>query len=164
VGIDAYDVLIQTQEEQADHRIAQSDINIPMPPDLAAMRGQTLDYFLSDRGLRDSPLGRDLAEVRGVVVTKITSEIHARTSFAVTCLVLAVAGCALGMMFRSGNFLSAFAVGFVPAMMSIALIVTGQQVSGGGPSTLPVGLTFIWSPNILVLGAAVVMLARLQRQ
>ena len=39
-------------------------------------------------------------------------------------------GAALGMMFKSGNFLSAFALSAVPALVCIALIVTGQHTRG----------------------------------
>ena len=63
-------------------------------------------------------------------MSKITAEIHGRASLSIACLVLVTVGCTLGMMFRSGNFLSAFSVSFVPALLSIALIVTGQQICG----------------------------------
>ena len=55
---------------------------------------------------------------RNKLMGRLQSEIHSRASFAISCLVLVLVGCALGMMFRSSNFLSAFAVSFVPAMFS----------------------------------------------
>ena len=68
------------------------------------------------------------------------------------------------MMFRSGNFLSAFAVSFVPALMSIALIVTGQQVCARVSHGMGLGLGFIWGGNAVVLLLALILLGRLQRQ
>jgi hypothetical protein len=82
-------------------------------------------------------------------------------------------GCALGMMFRSGNFLSAFAVSVVPALLCIALVVTGQHTCENVPwnvnpaqwnNPLHTGLLIIWSGNVAVAAIAVVLLWRLQRQ
>jgi len=67
------------------------------------------------------------------------------------------------MMFRSSNFLSAFAVSFIPAMFSIALIVTGQQVCSHATNSMAMGLAFIWSGNAAVLVLAVGLLWKLQR-
>jgi len=85
-------------------------------------------------------------------------------------------GCALGMMFRSGNFLSAFAISVVPALLTITLIVAGQRVSGNVPdqlkidifhyvnSPLRMGLGLIWAGNCANFVLAVVLLGRLQRR
>src|SRR5678810_20721 len=98
--------------------------------------------------------------------------IRDRLSFAVSCFILVMVGCALGMMFRSGNFLSAFAVSVVPALLSIALVVTGQHTCENVPwnvnpaswnNPLHTGLLIIWSGNVAVAAIAVVLLWRLQR-
>ena len=65
----------------------------------------------------------------------IVSESNSRASFAVSCLILVMVGCSLGMMFRSGNFLTAFAVSFIPALLCITLIVAGQQTCRPSPGT-----------------------------
>ena len=96
--------------------------------------------------------------------SKLLGEIHGRASFAISCLALVLVGCVLGMMFRSGNFLSAFAVSFVPAMLSIALIVTGQQVCSRVANGAGLGLGFIWGGNAIVLLLAFTLLAKLQRE
>jgi hypothetical protein len=84
---------------------------------------------------------------------------------------LVMVGCALGMMFRSGNFLSAFALSVVPALICIALIVTGQHTCENVPwdvshwqNTLGLGLVLIWSGNVAVAIIAIALLTRLQRQ
>lgn len=102
----------------------------------------------------------------------VRSELHARMSFAVSCYILVMVGCALGMMFRSGNFLSAFAVSVIPALICIALVVTGQHTCENVPATIPanwtnpywLGVGLIWSGNAAVFVIAVVLLGRLQRQ
>jgi len=83
-----------------------------------------------------------------------------------------IVGCALGMMFRSGNFLSAFALSVVPALICIALIITGQHTCENVPHDLmanfhnpfELGRNLIWSGNAAVAVIAVVLLGRLQRQ
>jgi len=73
-------------------------------------------------------------------------------------------GCALGMISKSGNFLQAFAVSVVPALLCIALIVTGQHVCENTPKSMGMGLSLIWSGNVIVLIMAIVLLGKLQRQ
>jgi hypothetical protein len=74
-------------------------------------------------------------------------------------------GCCLGMMFRSGNFLSAFALSVIPAILTITLVITGQQVSENTtlPNALDLGLGLIWAGNVTVLALAGTLLLRLQR-
>jgi hypothetical protein len=72
-------------------------------------------------------------------------------------------------MFRSGNFLSAFAVSFVPALLCIALIVSGQQTAEHVPydvmhafhNPLALGIGLIWAGNVVVLGIAVYLISKL---
>jgi hypothetical protein len=75
------------------------------------------------------------------------------------------------MMLRSGNFMSAFAVSVVPALLCIALIVTGQHTCENVPRELTtdnnpidLGLALIWSGNVAVFIIAAALLGRLQRQ
>jgi hypothetical protein len=100
------------------------------------------------------------------------SELHSRASFAMSCLTLVIVGCALGVMFRSGNFLNAFAASFVPALLCITLIICGQQTATHVPwvvgpafkDPLPMGLVFIWGGNAAVLASAIFLTYRLQRR
>jgi len=100
------------------------------------------------------------------------SELHGRASFALSCLSLVLVGCALGVMFRSGNFLNAFACSFVPALLCMTLIISGQQTATHVPfalgaafkDPLPMSLAIIWSGNIVVLIAAIYLTFRLQKR
>jgi len=106
-----------------------------------------------------------------VLRNDLVSEMHARMAFALSCLILVLVGCALGMMFRSGNFLTAFAVSFIPALMSITLIIAGQQTCGNIPwqrgptweNPLNMGVALIWSGNIANFALASGLLWRLWR-
>ena len=118
-----------------------------------------------------SPAQKKLVRELTVLKNDIVSESNSRISFAISCLILTFVGCALGMMFRSGNFLSAFAISFVPALIAITLIVAGQRVAGSVPGAYPraenpiqLGLSLIWAGNAANLLVAGGLWWRLQRQ
>ena len=143
---------------------------VPLSDDVAAMSKRTAEQYLADRvGTVSSQ--RKLRFAWFDLTNHISSELNARAAFVVSCLLLVLVGSSLGMMFRSGNFLTAFAVSVVPAMLSVVLIVTGQHtaestptVVAAGNNPLHLGLALIWSGNVAVGIAAVVLLARLQRR
>lgn len=146
------------------------DIAIPMPPDLERIERRPPEWYLSSRTVG----AKDQQALRQVVVHLINyckSEMHGRASFAVSCFVLVLIGSSLGLMFKSGNFLSAFAVSVVPALISIALIVTGQHTMEGIPNPVTIhnnplhlGMTLIWSGNAAVLLIGLILLTKLQRR
>jgi lipopolysaccharide export LptBFGC system permease protein LptF len=163
VEIEGYDVVIQREEETARHRkFSRLVLDLPMPADLKALRKNTANYYL-ERGRLSRTRNAALAHEQYRLLSKLQSEIHSRSSFAISCLVLVLTGCALGMMFRSSNFLSAFAVSFIPAILCIVLIVTGQQICNHANKGLGLGLGFIWSGNAIVLALAVTLIGKLQR-
>ena len=165
VTVEGYDVVIQSGEEEqaARHRkFGRTFYDVQMPPDLARLRGNSVNYYLKSHHLSQRA-SKDLAQAQNKLLSKLQSEIHSRASFAMSCVVLVLIGCTLGMLFRSSNFLSAFAVSFVPAMLCIVLIVTGQQICNHATNSMAVGLTFIWSGNVLVLALALTLLVKLQR-
>jgi lipopolysaccharide export LptBFGC system permease protein LptF len=143
---------------------------VAMPKEVQALEQRKLDYYESPAAAgsgNQNKLKRELIVLRNDLV----SEMHARMAFALSCLILVLVGCALGMMFRSGNFLTAFAVSFVPALMTITLIIAGQQTCGNIPwnrgpnwvNPLNMGVALIWSGNVVNLAIASTLLWRLWR-
>lgn len=152
---------------------------VPMPPEIrdVALRSYNEYQIDPDRpreelaALELTPSQRRLVRTLTLLKNEILSESNSRISFAISCLILTFVGCALGMMFRSGNFLSAFAISFIPALIAITLIVAGQRVAGGVPFTYPkaenpiqLGLALIWSGNAANFLVAAALWWRLQRQ
>jgi hypothetical protein len=163
VAIQGFDVVIQKEEERARHsKFGPTIVNMPIPKDVAALRRNTVSHYLNGKGVPSGAVER-LSIGRTKLLAKLQAEIHTRASFAISCFVLVMVGCALGMLFRTSNFLSAFAVSFIPAMFSVALIVTGQQVCSHARNSAALGLTFIWGGNALVLLLAAGLIAKLQR-
>jgi lipopolysaccharide export LptBFGC system permease protein LptF len=137
----------------------------------AALERKGLEYFQSSGEIgREDQLA--LRRERLKIANAIQSEMHARASFGVSCLILVIVGCWLGMMFRSGNFLSAFALSVMPALLCIALIVAGQHTATNIPykidmnfkNPLNLGIGLIWSGNVAAFILAVVLGVRLNRQ
>jgi hypothetical protein len=148
----------------------RDDVSVPMPGPVKEIENRPVEHYLHSDSV--PTWNKSRLKRQWVVISNGTiSELHARMAFALSCLILVVVGCALGVMFKSGNFLTAFAVSVVPAMLCIMLIVTGQHVCEKVGwdmtkyhNTMPLGLTLIWSGNVAVLAIAVALLGRLQRQ
>jgi len=171
ISVGLEDTDITTTEGGSERSSFSRSFPITMPPELQEMRDRNLDDYLHDPRL----IPQERAYLRHeeiVVINSVTSELHGRASFALSCLVLVMVGCALGSMFRSGNLLNAFAVSFVPALLCITLIVCGQQAATHVPfdmgptfhNPLKMSLWFIWIGNAIVLATAIYLTGRLQRR
>jgi lipopolysaccharide export LptBFGC system permease protein LptF len=144
---------------------------IPMPEPILKLKDRRLKDYRDGKSLSVEQRARyareTLKHFNGVY-----SEIHARLSFAVSCVVLVLVGCCLGMTFKSGNFLSAFAVSSVPALISIVLIVSGQHTAENIPAAIGthfqdprhLGVAMIWSGNAAVACIAAGLVWRLSKQ
>jgi lipopolysaccharide export LptBFGC system permease protein LptF len=184
VSLELFNVEVQTQNGVETPRGSlPRSFSVPMGADIRAVANKTLGDFLRDPidGPDDPPPQNgkwsvDYAHYFSVRHNEIRannaarSELHGRASFAVSCLSLVLVGCALGVMFRSGNFLNAFAASFVPALLCMTLIVSGQQTATHVPyeavfkDPLPTSLMFIWAGNVITLFAAVYLTYRLQKR
>ena len=169
--LELYSVVTRSGGETVERKSYPQSFTVPMPRDVAAIESQGLNYYerMAGGSYERQLVGRALL----VLSNQVLSESHSRVSFAISCLVLVMVGCALGLMFRSGNFLSAFAVSFIPALFTITLIVAGQRVSGSVPdqlnagyanTPLSMGMGLIWAGNCVNFVLAVILLGRLQRK
>ncbi|HEV2294038.1 MAG TPA: LptF/LptG family permease [Tepidisphaeraceae bacterium] len=173
VVVELHGANIRSGETLIGRQSVQRPFNVPMSPAIQAMADRSVADYLQGSYADAMAAGRGmLLRQRLHLGNAIHSEMHSRASFAVSCLILVMVGAALGMMFKSGNFLTAFAISVVPALMCIALIVTGSNVAASIPrgsldnfqNPLNAGLALIWSGNAIVLVMAVGLMWRLQRQ
>jgi hypothetical protein len=136
----------------------------PMPEKVAAISGRGLAYY------SNQPQSLVLRHDELRLLNQIIAECHNRASFAISCLILVMVGSSLGMIFRSGNFLNAFAVSFIPALLSITLTIAGQRTAANFPykanasDPLMLGLALIWMGNLINLVLAAGLLLRLHRK
>lgn len=170
VKIELTDAIVRGPDYENPRDSFERAFFVPLPPEIQALADRTAKSHMLRPDLPEDQrraLHRNLMKQDNSVI----SEMHSRVSFAISCLVLTMVGYCLGVMFKSGNYLTAFAVSVVPALMSIVLIVTGQHICENVPpdmganfrNPLQLGLVVIWTGNVIVFGLAVVLLVRLRR-
>jgi lipopolysaccharide export LptBFGC system permease protein LptF len=174
LNMELVDVVRHIGSDVFGHKSEPVNLDVPLSAGARKIAARDVGFYAqvdSDAGDRRR-IGREVL----VLSNQILAESNSRVSFAISCLVLVMVGSALGMMFRSGNFLSAFAISFIPALITITLIVAGQRVSGNLPddlkadlahylnSPLKLGLSLIWAGNCVNFVLAVILLGRLQRK
>jgi lipopolysaccharide export LptBFGC system permease protein LptF len=168
VLVEMKDALVDAGDSQTTAQLSRKFV-IQLTPDIAAYKNRTFAQY-SSQHLRDSKATEKLVFAFTDLVAHIIGEVHARAAFVVSCLFLVLVGASLGMMFRSGNFLTAFAVSVIPAMLSTVLIVTGQHTVESTPlhplqsSPMALGITIIWTGNIVIGVSALVLVWRLQKR
>jgi len=174
LSIELDDVVRILDADRVRRRSDQFTLELQLPPAAHKMASRDFRYYFRPQSLKADRqgIGREVY----AITNQVLAESNNRVSFAISCLVLVMVGTALGLMFRSGNYLTAFAISFIPALFTITLIVAGQRVSGSLPDvmTVPVetftnkplhtGLALIWTGNCVNLVLAVVLLGRLQRK
>jgi lipopolysaccharide export system permease protein len=143
---------------------------VPIPAEYRALANRDVGFYETARGVPNDQRNA-LKRERIKLENGIQSEIQSRCSFAVSCLFLVVVGCCLGMMFRSGNYLTAFAISVVPALACISLIIAGQHTCENVPwklenfqNPINLGLGLIWAGPAVVLALALILGGRLMRQ
>jgi lipopolysaccharide export LptBFGC system permease protein LptF len=164
-SVSLLDCTTQTPDGPAPRANFTQQFTIPMTPHVASLAHRGLMYYTGKPAAQSQNLNHESAQL----LNEIAAECHDRASFAISCLILVMVGCALGMIFRSGNFLSAFAVSFIPALLSITLTIAGQRTAGNIPmhgnpfEPLMVGLVLIWTGNLVNMLLAGALLLRLHR-
>ena len=180
VSVEMKDVELRTADGSVTPRKAVSySFAVPMTAAIRKVASRRFSEYSVDPNLPREQLAamelttpqRKLVRALTQLYNEIVGEQNSRIAFAISCLILTFVGCALGMMFRSGNFLSAFAISFIPALIAITLIVAGQRVAGTipmlypkGENPLQLGLSLIWAGNAANFLVAVGLWWRLQRQ
>jgi hypothetical protein len=170
INIELIDAVVLINGEKAVRDTFERPFRVAMPPAIATIQHRTVGEFLTRTDVSETQrrmLRRNLTKQDNSIV----SEMHSRISFAISCLVLTLVGYGLGVLFKSGNYLTAFAVSVVPALLSIVLVVTGQHICENVPADmgpdfknpLHLGLIVIWTGNAIVLVIAVGLLQKLRR-
>lgn len=166
------DAVIWVNGQRTERQNLERTIVTDMPDDIFLLADQRVDELRQATWI--SPARRARLEGDLVRLTNsLESELHSRFSFAVSSFVLVMVGATIGMMFKSGNFVSAFAISTIPAIAALMLIVGGRQMCANTPreisdianfsNPLNTGIAVMWMGNLLVLVAGLVMYSRLRR-
>ena len=146
-------------------------LNLPIPEDVAA-RIESIDphaIYRSPRAYIKNP--RLLKEVEDFkrdrirrILDQLEGEMHARLAYGVSCLLMVAMGAALGLLFRGGQFVSAFALSMMPAMVVIVMIVMGRQLLENPNLSRMVGMLSLWGGVAILAAADVAVFAYLARK
>lgn len=93
----------------------------------------------------------------------IAAEMHARVSYGSSCFIMVALGAALGLMFRGGHFISAFALSMIPATIVIVMLLMGKELMRNREIDLWMGLTATWGGIALLLAMTIGTYVRLGR-
>jgi lipopolysaccharide export LptBFGC system permease protein LptF len=85
---------------------------------------------------------------------EVLGEMHARISYGVGCVLLVASGAALGLLFKGGNVLSAFALSCLPALAQIALMFMGKHMIRNPAVPWTYGVAATWSGVAVVAAMA----------
>jgi len=86
----------------------------------------------------------------GYLTWEIMAEMHCRMALGLSCCLLVTLGAALGLMFRGGQVLSAFAISVAPALVGYVVVFMGEQMVTNPKVDPYTGLAAVWSGDILL--------------
>lgn len=153
---------------------------LPIPSAIANRLGQISlrDLYVSAKDYTSNPriLG-GIADVRNykasALLSEIKAEMHSRVAYSMSCFLLVVLGAALGLMFRGGQFISAFAIAAIPGSFVIIMLLMGKSMLQNTKvinttyfhvSGETWGLVAIWCGIVLLALANLVVYGRLARK
>lgn len=98
------------------------------------------------------------------LLAKVSAEIHLRLAYGVSCLFMVMLGAALGLLFRGGQMLVAFAISAVPASLVIMLLFMGKELIKSPGVEEGYGVGVIWGGiAALALATAYVYVVHMRR-
>ncbi len=109
-------------------------------------------------------LGNVASQSAASILNEIKAEIHCRAAFSLSCFLLVSLGAALGLISKGGQFISAFAVGALPGIAVLILILSGRNMIENIKSTDAVGMAMIWGGMGFLLVGTVAVYAKLVRR
>ena len=96
--------------------------------------------------------------------SEILAEIHGRIAYGLSCFMLVALGAALGMIYRGGQVISAFALMIVPAAVVIVMVIMGKQMVTNPDVSQTAGLAVMWSGIALLLAGTVFVYLRMMKR
>jgi len=119
--------------------------------------------FTSNRKIHENIESLVTSEVKRLT-NRITAEMHVRIAYGLSCLLLVAMGAALGLIFRGGQIVSAFAICVIPAAMTIVMIIMGKEMIRNRDVPTIFGLAAIWGGIAALLLADICVYVHLMRR
>lgn len=135
----------------------------PMPDTLAMASPQLLAVARTEHTAPDSPVlqaARDLEREIERIRRKALFKTHERWAMSASCVVMVVLGAVMAMHLKNATPLVIYLWSFFPALASIILLQSGQQMSG---SATAFGVVVMWS-GVAGLGTLALVVYRRMSQ
>ena len=98
------------------------------------------------------------------LMLEITAEMHQRIAYGVSCLIMVAMGAALGLMFKGGQVVVAFALTVIPTVLVIAMVYMGTTIMQNPDAPIGVGMAATWGGISLISVVNVILYWRLSRK
>lgn len=142
---------------------------LPVPDDIKAML-ESVDLAQLSRSPRVMEPSQDdvIAVAAEHEITslgmEVLAEMHGRVALGLSCCLLVALGAALGLVFRGGQVLSAFAIAVAPGLVTFVVVFMGRKLVTNPDVASWRGLVAIWSPNVLLLVGNLFLYGRVLRR
>jgi len=163
---------VSVGDNQPQQRSSFEVGQLPIPKEVAdvvlALSPEDIYRKDLDANTADASIQADLDKLRKRDVyslfSEIKAEMHGRVAYSLSCFLLVSLGAALGLIFRGGQFISAFAIGAIPGAIITILIFSGKNMMESSKTTTLYGMAMIWSGIVILLVANAVIYGRLLRR
>ncbi len=98
------------------------------------------------------------------LTNRIKGELHGRIAYGISCFLMVAMGAALGLMFRGGQIISAFALAAIPATIVIIMMLMGKQLVRRIDLPTVYGLSAIWGGIVALMIADLCVYLHLSRK
>ena len=95
---------------------------------------------------------------------KVKAEMHVRIAYGASCFLLVAMGSALGLIFKGGHFVSAFAIALVPGAVVIVMMIMGKEIVRNPDVSELLGLACIWGGIVALAVANALVYLQLTRR
>ncbi len=116
----------------------------------------------------DEDMIRRIIFLRDVRAPKLNNAnialMHFRVSYGASCFLMVAMGAALGLMFRGGQVLAAFALALIPAATVLIMAMMGKEMVRNPAVPTVNGLMCIWGGIAMILAANLIVYWRLSRK
>jgi len=138
-----------------------------VPPGvLAKAEGIDLEAFLDDpdaRRVRPATMER-IRKLKSNLISrlkaKVQAEIHLRLAYGISTFLMVLVGAGLGLLWRGGQMLAAFAISAVPGSVVIMLLFMGRELIRSTGGHAEYGIAVIWGGIAALVAAAGFIYAR----
>lgn len=94
----------------------------------------------------------------------LLAEMHIRVAYGTSCFLMVAMGAALGLLFRGGQIISAFALSAIPGFTVLIILLMGKQMIRNADVATYKGVLAIWGGISLLVLANIGLFWRLARR